>query len=111
VVGAVEGRTCVLIDDMIDTGGTLTSAAELLMDRGAESVIIAATHGLLSGPAVDRLKNAPVREVVVTNTLPIPHDKHFDSLTVLSIAPIVAEALDAVFRDTSVSELFRGDNL
>ena len=111
VVGAVEGRTCVLIDDMIDTGGTLTSAAELLVDRGAESVIIAATHGLLSGPAVDRLKNAPVREVVVTNTLPIPDDKHFDSLTVLSIAPIVAEALDAVFRDTSVSELFRGDNL
>jgi ribose-phosphate pyrophosphokinase len=74
-------------------------------------VIIAATHGLLSGPAVDRLKNAPVREVVVTNSLPIPTDKHFDSLTVLSIAPIVAEALDAVFRDTSVSELFRGDNL
>ncbi len=111
VVGAVEGRTCVLIDDMIDTGGTLTSASELLMDRGADSVIIAATHGLLSGPAVDRLKNAPVREVVVTNTLPIPTDKHFDSLTVLSIAPIVAEALDAVFCDTSVSELFRGDNL
>ena len=74
-------------------------------------MIIAATHGLLSGPAVDRLKNAPVREVVVTNTLPIPDDKHFDSLTVLSIAPIVAEALDAVFGDTSVSEIFRGDNL
>ena len=111
VVGAVEDRTCVLIDDMIDTGGTLTSAAELLVSRGAASVIIAATHGLLSGPAVDRLKNAPVREVVVTNTLPIPDDKHFDSLTVLSIAPIVAEALDAVFGDTSVSEIFRGDNL
>jgi ribose-phosphate pyrophosphokinase len=111
VVGAVENRTCVLIDDMIDTGGTLTSAAELLVARGAASVIIAATHGLLSGPAVDRLKNAPVREVVVTNTLPIPDDKHFDSLTVLSIAPIVAEALDAVFCDTSVSEIFRGDNL
>ncbi len=111
VVGAVEGRTCVLIDDMIDTGGTLKSATELLVSRGAGSVIIAATHGLLSGPAVDRLKNAPVREVVVTNTLPIPDDKHFDSLTVLSIAPIVAEALDAVFGDTSVSEIFRGDNL
>jgi ribose-phosphate pyrophosphokinase len=111
VVGAVEGRTCVLIDDMIDTGGTLTSAADLLVDRGAESVIIAATHGLLSGPAVDRLKNAPVREVVVTDTLPISDDKHFDSLTVLSIAPIVAKALDAVFGDTSVSELFQGDNL
>jgi ribose-phosphate pyrophosphokinase len=111
VVGAVEGRTCVLIDDMIDTGGTLTSAAELLVARGADSVIIAATHGLLSGPAVDRLKNAPVREVVVTNTLPVPSEKHFAALTVLSIAPIVAEALRAVFMDTSVSEIFQGDNL
>ena len=73
--------------------------------------MIAATHGLLSGPAVDRLKNAPVREVVVTNTLPIPDDKHFDTLTVLSIAPIVAEAIDAVFEDASVSEIFRGDNV
>ena len=111
VVGAVEGRTCVLIDDMIDTGGTLASAAQLLVDRGAESVLIAATHGLLSGPAVDRLKNAPVRDLVVTNTLPISSDKHFDSLTVLSIAPIVADAIRAVFEDASVSELFRGENV
>ena len=96
---------------MIDTGGTLTSAAELLVERGAESTIIAATHGLLSGPAVDRLKNAPVREVVVTNTLPVPSEKHFAALTVLSIAEIVAEALRAVFTDTSVSEIFQGDNL
>ncbi|MFI5046601.1 MAG: ribose-phosphate diphosphokinase [Acidimicrobiia bacterium] len=110
VVGAVEGRTCVLIDDMIDTGGTLASAAQLLIDRGADSVLIAATHGLLSGPAVDRLKNAPVRDLVVTNTLPISSDKHFDSLTVLSIAPIIADAIRAVFEDASVSELFRGDN-
>jgi ribose-phosphate pyrophosphokinase len=111
VVGAVEGRTCVLIDDMIDTGGTLASAAQLLVDRGADSVLIAATHGILSGPAVDRLKNAPVRDVVVTNSLPISSDKHFDSLTVLSIAPIVADAIRAVFEDASVSELFRGDNV
>jgi ribose-phosphate pyrophosphokinase len=74
-------------------------------------VFIAATHGVLSGPAVDRLKNAPVRQIVVTNTLPIPDDKRFDNLHVLSIAPIVAEALDAVFEDTSVSEIFRGDNM
>ena len=72
---------------------------------------MAATHGVLSGPAVDRLKNAPVRQVVVTNTLPIPDDKRFDTLQVLSIAPIIAEALDAVFDDTSVSEIFRGDNV
>src|SRR5262249_4143376 len=111
VVGAVEGRTCVLIDDMIDTGGTLASAAQLLVDRGADSVLIAATHGILSGAAVDRLKNAPVRDLVVTNTLPIASDKHFDSLTVLSIAPIVADAIRAVFEDASVSELFRGENV
>jgi ribose-phosphate pyrophosphokinase len=111
IVGEVDGRTCVIVDDIIDTAGTVTSAANLLVDRGAKDVYIAATHGVLSGPAVDRLKNAPVREVIVTNTLPIPDDKHFDSLQVLSIAPIVAEALDAVFEDTSVSEIFRGDNV
>jgi ribose-phosphate pyrophosphokinase len=111
VVGEIEDRTCVLVDDMIDTAGTVTSAAKLLVERGASDVFIAATHGLLSGPAVDRLKNAPVRQVVVTNTLPISDDKRFDNLHVLSIAPIVAEALDAVFEDTSVSEIFRGDNM
>src|SRR5581483_8930109 len=68
IVGEIEGRTCLLVDDMIDTAGTVTSAAKLLVERGASDVFIAATHGLLSGPAVDRLKNAPVRQVVVTNT-------------------------------------------
>ena len=111
VVGNVAGGVCVLVDDMIDTAGTIVSAANLLMDRGAREVWVAATHGVLSGPAVDRLKNAPVRQVVVTNTLPIPDDKRFDTLKVLSIAPIIAEALDAVFADTSVSEIFRGDNV
>ena len=97
---------------MIDTAGTIVSAPPTCsMDRGASEVWVAATHGVLSGPAVDRLKNAPVREVVVTNTLPIPDEKQFDALTVLSIAPIIAEALDAVFEDTSVSEIFRGDNV
>jgi ribose-phosphate pyrophosphokinase len=111
LVGNVDGRTCILVDDMIDTAGTVVSASELLIERGANEVFIAATHGLLSGPAVDRLKNAPIREVVVTNTLPIPDDKRFDNLRVLSIAPLVAEAIDAVFEDTSVSELFDGDNV
>jgi ribose-phosphate pyrophosphokinase len=111
VVGDVEGRSCVLVDDMIDTAGTIVAAAELLDARGAAEVVVAATHGVLSGPAVDRLKAAPVREVVVTNTLPIPSEKQFDALRVLSIAPIIAEALDAVFEDTSVSEIFRGDNV
>jgi ribose-phosphate pyrophosphokinase len=111
VVGDVAGRSCVLVDDMIDTAGTVTAAANLLHQRGAAEVTIATSHGVLSGPAVDRLKNAPVREVVVTNTLPIPDEKRWDALTVLSIAPIIAEALDAVFEDTSVSEIFRGDNV
>jgi ribose-phosphate pyrophosphokinase len=106
----VEGRSCIIVDDMIDTAGTVTNAAQLLHDRGAADVIIAATHGLLSGPAVERLRSAPVREVVVTNTLPIPAGKQFPKLKVLSIAPLVAEAIDAIFEDTSVSELFHGDN-
>jgi ribose-phosphate pyrophosphokinase len=111
VVGVVDGRTCVLIDDIIDTAGTVTSAAKLLTDRGAREVYVLATHGVLSGPAVERLQAAPIREVVVTNSLPITDEKRFDGLKVLSIAQTVADALDAVFEDTSVSELFRGDNV
>jgi ribose-phosphate pyrophosphokinase len=111
VVGDIAGRPCVIVDDMIDTAGTVVSAANLLVDRGATDVLIAATHGLLSGPAVDRLKNAPIREVIVTNTVPIPSEKRFDTLRVLSIAPLLAEAIDAVFEDGSVSELFGGDNV
>jgi ribose-phosphate pyrophosphokinase len=111
IVGDVNGRSCVIVDDIIDTAGTITAAADLLHARGATDVTIATTHGVLSGPAVDRLKNAPVREVIVTNTLPIPEEKRWDGLTVLSIAPIIAEALEAVFQDASVSEIFRGDNV
>jgi ribose-phosphate pyrophosphokinase len=96
---------------MIDTAGTITSAADLLTERGASDVYVAATHGVLSGPAVDRLANAPIREVVLTNTLPIPGEKQFDNLTVLSIARTVANALNAVFSESSVSEIFRGDNV
>ncbi|MDZ4827197.1 MAG: ribose-phosphate diphosphokinase [Actinomycetota bacterium] len=111
VVGDVDGCTCVIVDDMIDTASTVVSAAELLMDRGASDVYITATHGLLSGPAVDRLKNAPIREVIVTDTVPIASEKRFDGLRVLSIAPLVADAIDAVFEDASISELFGGDNV
>ena len=111
VVGDVAGRTCVLVDDIIDTGGTIAAAAELLVARGAGDVYVVATHGIFSDPAVDRLKNAPIREVVVTNTLPIPDEKRWDGLQVLSIAEVIADAIDAVFEDTSVSDLFHGDNL
>jgi ribose-phosphate pyrophosphokinase len=110
LIGNVEGRTCILVDDMIDTAGTVVSAAELLIDRGASEVFVAATHGLLSGPAIDRLKNAPIQGVLVTNTLPISDEKRFDNLHVVSIAPLLADAISAVFEDRSVSELFDGDN-
>jgi ribose-phosphate pyrophosphokinase len=110
VVGEVEGRTCVLIDDMIDTGGTLVAAAEVLAERGARAVYAAATHGVLSGPAVDRLKNSVITKVVVTDTLPLPSEKQIDKIEVLSVAPVIADAIDAVFENTSVSEIFGGAN-
>jgi ribose-phosphate pyrophosphokinase len=108
VVGEVEGRTCVVVDDMIDTGGTIVKAAEALFEEGATRVVVAATHGVLSGPAVDKLKNSRISEVVLTNTLPIPDNKRFDKLTVLSIAPLLARAINEVFSDGSVTSLFGG---
>ncbi len=108
VVGEVTGRVCVLVDDMIDTGGTIVKAAEALMNDGAAGVVIAATHAILSDPAVDRLKNCPATEVIVTNTLPIPAERRFDKLTCLSIAPLVSRAIREVFEDGSVTSLFDG---
>jgi ribose-phosphate pyrophosphokinase len=108
VVGEVEGRTCVLVDDMIDTAGTITKAADALLAEGAAAVVIAATHAILSGPAVDRLKNSLAREVIVTNTLPIADDRRFDKLTLLSIAPLIARAVREVFEDGSVTSMFDG---
>jgi ribose-phosphate pyrophosphokinase len=110
VIGEVEGRLCILTDDMIDTGGTIVSAAELLLDRGATEVWAMATHGVLSGPAVDRIKNSRINRVVLTNTLPLPAEKQLDKIEVLSVAHIIADALAAVFADTSVSEIFGGEN-
>ena len=110
VVGEVKGRTCILVDDMIDTAGTITKAADALMAAGAADVIIAATHAILSGPAVDRLKNCNAREVIVTNTLPIPPERHFDKLTELSIAPLLSQAIREVFEDGSVTSLFDPPN-
>ncbi len=110
VIGEVSGRRCVVIDDMIDTAGTIVAAAEILLDNGATEVWAMATHGLLSDPAVDRLKNSRIDRVVVTNTVPMPAEKRFDKLEVLSVAPIIAKAIDAVFEDSSVSEIFGGEN-
>ncbi|MBL6629522.1 MAG: ribose-phosphate diphosphokinase [Ilumatobacteraceae bacterium] len=111
VIGDVAGRRCILTDDMIDTGGTIVSAAEILLERGATEVWAMATHGVLSGPAIDRLKNAPLERLILTNTLPLPAEKQLPNIEVLSIAPLIAEALSAVFDDTSVSEIFGGENL
>jgi ribose-phosphate pyrophosphokinase len=108
VVGQVDGRMCVLVDDMIDTGGTIVAAAEALVQDGAAGVIVAATHPIMSGPAVDRLKNSPVIEVVVTNTLPLTSEQRFDKLTCLSIAPLLSRAIREVFEDGSVTKMFDG---
>lgn len=108
VVGDVKGQTCVVIDDMIDTAGTITKAVDALIDEGAAEVIIAATHAVFSGPAADRLRSSKVSEVVVTNTLPIAESNRFEKLTVLPIAPLVARAIREVFEDGSVTSLFDG---
>ena len=110
VMGDVAGRMCVVIDDMIDTAGTICAAADLLIDKGATEVWAMATHGLLSDPAVDRLKNSQITRVVVTDTLPLPPEKQIDKIEVVSVAKVFADAIDAVFEDGSVSEIFGGEN-
>lgn len=108
VVGDVRGRVCLLVDDMIDTAGTICAAAETLKEHGAAKVIAAATHPILSGPAARRLNEAPFEEIIVTNTLPIPDEVEIAKLTVLSIAPLLAEAIKQVFEEGSVTRLFQG---
>ncbi|MDH2414794.1 ribose-phosphate diphosphokinase [Nocardioides sp. CER19] len=108
VVGDVAGKICVLTDDIIDTGGTIVKAADAIMAAGAAGVILTATHAILSDPAVDRLKNSPAVEVIVTNTLPVAEEKQFDKLTTLSIAPMLARAIREVFEDGSVTSMFDG---
>ena len=108
VVGSVQGRICILVDDMIDTGGTICKAADAIMAEGAAGVVIAATHAILSGPAVDRLRSSSALEVIVTDTLPIGEDKRFDKLTVLAIAPLISRAIQEVFLDGSVTSMFDG---
>jgi ribose-phosphate pyrophosphokinase len=109
VVGEVRDRLCVVIDDMVDTGGTIAKAVDQLLAEGAADVVVAASHGVLSGPAPERLSSCGAREVVFTNTLPIPDEKRFANLTVLSIAPLLARAIQEVFEDGSVTSLFDGN--
>ena len=110
LIGSVEGKTVLMFDDMISTAGTVCEAAKLVKDRGARDVIAAATHPILSGPAVQRLNEAPFSEVIVTNTLPLSDSVNIPKLTVLSMAPLIAQAIRAVFEDGSVASLFDGDN-
>jgi ribose-phosphate pyrophosphokinase len=106
IIGDVRGRTAVMIDDMTDTGGSIALGAEALVRMGARSVVACCTHAVLSGSACQRLRDAPIQEVVVTDTIPVPLDRIIDKMTVLSVAPLLAEAIDRIHEDASVSELF-----
>ena len=108
IVGEVEGRVCLIVDDMIDTGGTIVKAAEALKKAGALKVVVAATHAIFSNPASTLLQSAAIDSVVVTDTLPIPEEKRFPTLTVLPIAPLLARAIHEVFDDGSVTSMFDG---
>ncbi len=109
VIGEVEDRTCIVIDDMIDTGGSVTEGAKSLVNKGAKMVYVAATHGIFSSPAYDRIESSPITEVVVTNTLRIPTERLGGKIRVLSVAPLIAHAIQNVYNDESVSELFDPD--
>ncbi|RME73618.1 MAG: ribose-phosphate pyrophosphokinase, partial [Chloroflexi bacterium] len=106
VIGDVKNKNCIIFDDEIDTAGTMTQAMHYLKEEGAADIYACVTHAVLSGPAIERLKAAPVREVVVTNTVDIPPHKRFDKLTVLSVAPLLAEVIRRIHLGISVGELF-----
>lgn len=108
IIGDIEGRDCVVIDDMIDTAGTICEAVRTLRSRGAKSVTLVATHGLLSGPAVERLRECGAKEIVLTDTVPIPEEKRLPNMTVLSIAPLLAAGIRSVFESRSVTTLLNG---
>jgi ribose-phosphate pyrophosphokinase len=109
VIGDVSGKTCIVADDMIDTAGSISAGAKALMAAGAKEVYVAATHGIFSPPAFERIADSPVVEVVVTNTLPVVEDPRNSKLRVLSVAPLFAHAIQNVYDDESVSELFDPD--
>ncbi|HHV06832.1 MAG TPA: ribose-phosphate pyrophosphokinase [Firmicutes bacterium] len=106
VIGKVKGRTVIMMDDIIDTAGTITLSSKALLDYGVKDVYVCCTHGVLSGPAISRLEAAPIKEVVITNTIPLPPEKQLGKIKVLSVAPIIGEAIIRIYEDLSVSELF-----
>ena len=106
IIGDIEGKNCILVDDMIDTAGTITNAANALREMGATSVRACATHGVLSGPAIERIENSAIEELVLLNTIPVPEEKRIEKMKILSVAPLFAEAMTRVFTNGSNSKLF-----
>ena len=106
IIGDVKGKKALLVDDMVDTAGTLVQGAQALIDNGAKEVYACATHGVLSGPAIERIQNSPIKELVITDTIPLPPEKQIDKIRVLSVAPVFAEAIDRIYEDLPVSILF-----
>ena len=106
IVGEVEGRDVIIVDDMIDTGGTLTQAVPALLEKGAKRIFASCTHPVLSGAAVERIEGSALEEVVVTNTIPLSEGRHSKKLSVLSVAPLLGEAISRIHKDESVSRLF-----
>ena len=106
IIGDIKGKKVLLVDDMMDTAGTLVQSAMALLEGGAKEIYACATHGVLSGPAIERVQNSPIKELVITDTIPLPPEKQIDKIKVLSVAPIFAEAIDRIYEDLPVSTLF-----
>jgi len=106
VIGDVAGRSVIIIDDIIDTGGTIASAAKVMMDMGSKEVYACCTHPVFSGPAIERMREAPIKEIVITNTIPVPPEKKLPNMVILSMAPLIGEAIIRIHEDLSVSKLF-----
>lgn len=106
LIGDVRGKKAILVDDLIDTAGTLVQGAQALVDNGAKEVYACATHGVLSGPAIERIENSPIKELVITDTIPLPEEKRIDKIKVKSVAPLFAEAILRIYEGMSVSKLF-----
>ena len=107
IIGDIKGKNCILVDDMVDTAGTITNAANALEELGAKNVYACATHPLFSGPAIERVEKSAIKEMVVLNTIPLDENKKIDKITMLSVAQIFADAMDRIHRNASVSEMFK----
>jgi ribose-phosphate pyrophosphokinase len=106
IIGDIENKNCIIIDDMVDTAGTLVNAAKVLKDMGAKDIYVACTHPVLSGPAFERIRDSVIKELIVTNTIPLPVGKPVDKIKVLSVAPLFAEAIKRIYEGLSLSKLF-----